>query len=169
MKKLTLPIVALVLLMLTGSFAYADTPSAGNTETFGSVSNVTITIAPITQTINDAVLTVHIKAPVGLSTVTSASLFEKYIFAGCVLDCPRDHTIDALWLNATSRSPYSEEVGDHTYSIPLIYTGEYYSGTITIPRLRYGSHSLVIYALGETNMMSFNELNWGCFLGYNHF
>jgi hypothetical protein len=71
--------------------------------------------------------------------------------------------VDALWTHSNFQSTYLEEVTDHTTTIPLSYFNGHYVGSITVNNLASGSHTMVLYALGEKNIMSFYEYEWGAF------
>jgi hypothetical protein len=165
MKKM---LIIFLIFALIISISIIGDVSAGSatyskTSVYGTSDSIEISITSLEQNVNNVTLTIKIQASQGYSLKYSASLFEKYLFAGCVLDCTKEMVIDTYWDYANLASSYSETVGDHSYSIALSNSGSYYYGNVTLPNLTSGEHILVIYALGETNMMSFNDVDWAAF------
>jgi hypothetical protein len=170
-KTLTLLSVVLIVLML-GESLVLGTTIAGATTTYGSVNSVVIDITSFQKNVNNISFAIAIQAPAGLSTVWSSTLFEHYIFAGCVLDFDRNATFNALWphANLPSTSIYTQEIHDHSfYDIQLTRIVYLYRGNVTLPNLPSGTHSLVIYAWGAKNMMSYCETEWAAFSGTVNF
>jgi hypothetical protein len=150
--------------LLVSSLGVIGLVAAQATDVYGTNDNIEIlnSIKQLDQ--NTIVLNVKIQAPSGYSVVLSPTLFEEYIFAGCLVDYQKEKAVDALWTQAGNwQSTYHDEVVAKTIKIPLSYNGGYYQGGIVIDKLTYGFHSLVVWARNERNMLSFNQINWAAF------
>ncbi|MCW4025621.1 MAG: hypothetical protein NWF01_11400 [Candidatus Bathyarchaeota archaeon] len=164
-KKLSKSMVLLLMtVLLVSSLGFIGFVAAQETDVYGTNDNIEIlnSIKQLDQ--NTIVLNFKIQAPSGYSVVWSGTLFEEYIFAGCLVDYPKEKVVDALWTQASYwQSTYNDEVVAKTIKVPLSYIAGYYQGSIAIENLTYGSHSLVVWARNERNMLSFNQVNWAAF------
>jgi hypothetical protein len=161
-------IILLIAVLLVTSMPLIE--SAQATEVYGTNEDIKIidsikqlnNINPLIK--NTVELDVKIQAPAGYSVVDSPTLLEEYIFAGCLVDYDKEKVVDAMWTQwGYWQSTYHDEVITKTTKIPLLYSEGYYQGSITIDNLSYGSHSIVIWARNEKNMLSFYEVHWAAF------
>jgi hypothetical protein len=153
---------ALAILIFQAGVAWSVAPVSGKTSVYPNVP-VNITIVSLKQVLNSTYLEVKIDAPAGYQTSGSPALLQPYISAGCVLDCSMAEVTTQYWFNANNGASSSTKVAGLTHNIPLRYSDGYYIGNITFST-SFVTHSLIVYAIEDQSMLSFNKMDWGAFL-----
>jgi hypothetical protein len=155
-KKVKTVLIAVIFIFMLVPYNFA---SAAYTHVYGTSEKVEITIISFERRLNNEVyLAVRIQAPEGYPVEAGAPT-APFLYAACVVNCDLDKVTGALWPDLNKHSTYTDEVRENFHQIKLTRSGEYCTGSITLPN----TNTIVVVVFGAIYMISFFTTDWAAF------